>query len=77
MTTTVAGVPNVARDDVLGLVAWNVGHGWSHWHIELTGGRTLCGQAIPDRARFSRRTFDSPSGVMSDQLCQLCIEMVP
>lgn len=71
MTTPVAGVPNatIARDDVLGLVAWNSGHGWTQHHVELQGGVCLCGKAIPQGVRVDRRT------IMSDELCRSCVDM--
>ena len=70
MTTPVAGAPaSIARDDVLGLVAWNTGHGWTAQHVELQGGETLCGKIIPKITRIDRRS------VVSDDLCRTCIDM--
>lgn len=71
MTLPVADVPTamIARDDVLGLVAWNSGHGWTAQHVELQGGETLCGKPIPAITRVDRRT------IISDELCRSCIDM--
>lgn len=71
MTTTAAGVPapSIARDDVLGLVAWNAGYGWTAQHIELQGGETLCGRPIPKITRVDRRS------VVSDEICHVCVDM--
>lgn len=69
MTTPVAGAPTIARDDVLGLVAWNSGHGWTQHHVELQGGQTLCGKPVPVGTRVDRRS------VLSDDLCRVCVDM--
>jgi len=75
MTTPVAGAPAVSRDDVLGLVAWNAGHGWSRWHVELTDGRLACGHQMPDGARLARLSLQSMIGVLSCDFCSPCVAL--
>jgi hypothetical protein len=37
------------------IVAWSIGRGFSDWHVEIAGGRTMCGIVLPTTARFSRK----------------------
>lgn len=80
MTLPVADAPELIADqqstvdvavlDGLPLVAWNAGHGWTRWHIEVENGkgRTACGHEIPIAVRIGHRT------AWSNEICCACVE---